>query len=395
MNPEKIAAVKRHFEGIFKQQPEWVAAAPGRTELLGNHTDHNNGRVLAAAIDLHTQAAFRATESQRIRLHSGRFEPVDISLKKALPPAGVETSPERLVCGIIDSFRHQGLVVGGVDAVLDSSIPVGVGLSSSAAFELVIITILDVLYNEGELPAETRAMIGQQAESRYCGKPCGLMDQLACVCGGIVALDFALPKAPRVECVDFDFEAHGYRLAVVNTGGSHADMSGHYAAVAQEMHHVAQIMNCRTLRELKEEALMANLAFIRRGAGDRALQRALHYFDENRRVDQALAAIKADDIEAFFRAVNASGKSSAVLLQNLYPAGTHHEQPLAAALAVADRFLGKDGACRVHGGGFAGAIQAYVPVERFAAFRAIMEGLFGDDCVVELHVEPQGAGMIL
>ncbi|MDR0624341.1 MAG: galactokinase [Treponema sp.] len=391
-----------------------VFTAAGRTELGGNHTDHNLGKVLAASIQL-DQAAVAAPRKDRIVFfRSAGYPDVRVDLSDLTPRREEQGSTEALVRGIAAEFAGQGCPVGGFSANAVSTVLPGSGLSSSAAVEVLFGRIFDNLYGEGKRSALEIAQIGQKAENVYFGKPCGLMDQTACASGGVAAINFASPGQPRITRINFDLAAAGYALCVVNTRGSHADLTPDYAAIPTEMKAVAGFFGKSVLGELDRETVLARAAEIRKLTGDRALLRALHFFDENDRVDAMTGALEAavsaetevkpggphpQTIAGYLELVNESGNSSWELLQNLYPPHRPAEQGLSLALALTRRFLrrgetagGKPpGACRVHGGGFAGTIQAYILPDRLEAYRAEMEAVFGPGSVTVLRIRPIGA----
>ena len=366
-------------------------SAPGRTEIGGNHTDHNNGRVLAAAVHLDTIACAQRTDDGVIAVDSEGFPMLTI------PVDGLEIRPQdfgatlALVRGTAGVMREMGYKVGGFRATVSSSVLRGSGLSSSAAFEVLIAAILDGLYNGFAMDAKLRAVIAQRVENAYFGKPCGLLDQMASSVGGMVTIDFATPDA-QVEAISCDFAAHGYALCVVDTGGDHGDLTDDYAAIRAEMETVAAQFGKRVLREVPQAEFEASIAGIRAAAGDRALLRAMHFYDDNARVLEQVAAIRAGDLASFFDAVNRSGRSSWMLLQNVY--ARPGEEQMALGIELSRRFLAGEGAQRVHGGGFAGTIQAYVPLERLEGYKALMESVFGSGSCTPLRVRPEGAVML-
>jgi galactokinase len=373
--------------------------APGRTELGGNHTDHNQGKVLAASIRL-DQAAVVAPRNDRIVVfRSVGYPDVVVDLDNqaysgALPevdPAEKGTT-EALVRGIAWEFERRGIRVRGFTANAASTVLPGSGLSSSAAIEVLIGKIFDNLYGEGKCSALELAQIGKKAENVFFGKPCGLMDQTACASGGVVAIDFQDQDAPQVANIAFDPAAAGYALCVVDTRGSHADLTNDYAAIPGEMKQVAAFFGKSVLRELDKETVMEKAGKIRKALGDRALLRSLHFFDENRRLDAMKTVLEnREPLERYLELVNESGNSSWELLQNIYPPHKPGEQGIALALAISRDFIAGKGACRVHGGGFAGTIQAYIPLHSMPAYRAKMEAVFGPGVVTELRIRSAGA----
>lgn len=372
------------------------ASAPGRTELAGNHTDHHRGRVLAAAVELDTVAAAARRQDGRIVLRSEGFgQASEVDLREGLEPVeGERGTTSALARGVVAAFAKRGLCVGGFDAWVASDVPVGAGLSSSAAIEVLLGTVLSGLYNDGAIAAPTLACVGQEAENRHFGKPCGLMDQMACALGGVVAIDFEHPAAPRAAQIPLDLSRFGHRLAVVDTGGSHVDLAEDYAAIPGEMRAVAGLFGREALRGLTAQALQAQAPAIRRALGDRALLRSLHFVWEDARAAEQVDALQQGDFACFLGLVRASGNSSMRWLQNVIPAGAVADQGMALALALTEAFLQGRGACRVHGGGFAGAIQVWLPDGCEDAYIALLEPIFGSGCVRPLSIRPAGAAWI-
>lgn len=382
------------FEKLYGADREAALySVAGRSELSGNHTDHNHGCVIAASIDLDIIAVASPSAGSVIRVKSEGFpeDVVDFGIYNAPNPARYEKS-DSLIAGMVAGFRKEGLAVGGFDAYTTSNVLKGSGISSSAAFEDMIGNILNYVYNGGKVSNVEIAKLAQYAENRFFGKPCGLMDQMACAVGGIIAIDFRDPSAPVIEQTDFDLSAAGYNLCIVNTGGNHADLTGDYASVPAEMKSVAAYFGKEVLRDTDENAVLAAIPALREKVGDRAILRALHFFAENRRVAAQKAALKAGDLDTFLANVIASGRSSFCYLQNVYTTKNVSEQGLSLALCLAERVLsGKRAAWRVHGGGFAGTIQAFVPTEDVAEFRAVMDAAFGEGRCMVLRVRPEGA----
>jgi galactokinase len=366
--------------------------APGRTELGGNHTDHNNGRVLAAAINLEAAAVAQPCEGM-IELHSAGWEKTFVVQLDDLGPNRAEAgSTEALLRGVAAGFHGRGHRIGGFRACVESSVPQGSGLGSSAAFEILAGTILNSLYNDGQVDPVQLAVIGQEAENIHFGKPCGLMDQISSSLGGIVTIDFLHPSLPQIRQVKLDWEAKGWALCIVDTKGSHADLTHDYASIRSEMNLVAQCFGQRVLREVNPDQFWAGIAGLRNRLGDRALLRASHFFEENQRVENMVNAIEADDFDTYLDLVNASGHSSAEFLQNVTPQGAVKDQAIPLGMALTRKFLKGEGACRVHGGGFAGAIQAYVPLNASREYAKTMEAVFGPGSVHNLTVRPERAG---
>ena len=375
-----------------------LCTVSGRSELSGNHTDHNHGCVIAASIDLDILAVAAANQDGVVRVSSEGFgdEAVVLSDTKKPDPALFGTSAS-LIAGMCAGLSEAGYTVGGFDACMTSDVKGGSGLSSSAAYENMIGVILSHLYNEGKVDVVEIAKLSQKAENVYFGKPCGLMDQVACAVGGIVAIDFADPTAPMIEPIPFDMTAAGYRLCIVHTGGSHADLTDEYAAIPREMKAVAAVFGKDVLREVSEADVKNALPTLRERLGDRAVLRALHFFEENRRVaDQktSLTDGSAAALDRFFEGVRASGRSSFCYLQNVTVSGESHEQGLALALCLAESLLGGKGAFRVHGGGFAGTIQAFVPADMTEDFKTAMDAAFGRGACSVLRIRPVGAARV-
>ena len=365
----------------------------GRSELSGNHTDHNFGCVVAASIDLDIIAVAAKSDNTVVRVKSEGFpeDVVDIADYNA-PRADRFAHSDSIIAGMCEGMRKNGYTVGGFDAYTTSSVLKGSGLSSSAAFEDMIGNIENYLYNDGKVDNVEIAKIAQYAENEFFGKPCGLMDQMACGVGGIISIDFKDPKAPVINKIDFDITAAGYNLCIVNTGGNHADLTPDYAAVPAEMKGIAAAMGKTVLRETDEESVIAAIPTLRETLGDRAIMRALHFFAENRRVAAQKAALEAGDLDKFFENVIASGRSSFCYLQNVYTPKNLTEQGLSLALCLTERYLAdKNGAFRVHGGGFAGTIQAFVRSEDVAGFRALMDSVFGEGACIVLRIRAEGA----
>ena len=365
----------------------------GRSELSGNHTDHNYGCVVAASIDLDIIAVASANDQSIIRVKSEGFDEdvVDIAAYNTPDPAKFATSAS-IIAGMSAQFAQNGYLTGGFDAYTTSAVLKGSGISSSAAFEDMIGNILNYLYNDGKVDNVEIAKMSQKAENLFFGKPCGLMDQVACAHGGIVAIDFADPAAPIIRGVPFDITAAGYALCIVNTGGNHADLTDDYASIPAEMKAVAAYFGKKVLREVDRAEVVAAIPALRAQLGDRAILRAMHFFAENERVRAQTEALMQGDLDAFLSHVCASGQSSFCYLQNIYTTKAVGEQGLSLALCLAEQVLsGKKAAWRVHGGGFAGTIQAFVPTEQVAEFRAVMDGAFGAGACLPLHIRQVGA----
>ncbi|MCI0693619.1 galactokinase [candidate division KSB1 bacterium] len=368
-------------------------STPGRIEIGGNHTDHNHGRVLAAAVNLDSIAAAAKTRDDKITLYSEEFpDPFIVNLNQLAPVANETGTTTALIRGIAARFKELDFQIGGFKACIASQVAIGSGLSSSASIEVLIGTILNHLYNENRVAPETIALIGQYSENNYFGKPCGLMDQLTIALGGIVTIDFENPQKPIFKKVNFDFGAQNYSVLVVNTGGSHADLTDDYAAIHQEMKMAAQALGKNVCREIAFDELLNNIGTLRSQVGDRAILRALHFLGDNVRVVEQVRALESGDFDAFLRLVNESGNSSNKWLQNIYPNKSPSEQGLNLALAVTEDYQKRigAGACRVHGGGFAGTIQVFLPNTALGEYVERMQGIFGEHAVLVLRIRPQG-----
>ena len=391
---ERYLAAVEAFAALYGEEREVsVYSAAGRTEVGGNHTDHQRGRVLAASVDLDTIAVAAPRKDNAIRLKSEGYAPVELSLATLAPVDAEAGTTAALIRGVTAGFVSRGYATGGFDAYVTSSVPAGAGLSSSASFEVLIGSILSGLCNEGHISPVTLAVIGQEAENRFFKKPCGLMDQVACAVGGLVHIDFSGEDA-LVTPVRTDFSVFGHALCITATGGSHADLTDAYAAIPREMRAVAGCLGGTVLADVPEEAFLAAIPALREKTGDRAILRAMHWFRENRRVDAEKAALEAGDFRAFLSLIRESGRSSWELLQNIHPDGAR-EQGVALALAVSERILAGQGAFRVHGGGFAGTIQAFVPAALTDAYRQELDRVFGPGACHVLHIRSTPCGRVM
>ena len=387
------AALDSFAELYGAERDAALYSVAGRSELSGNHTDHNHGRVIAASIDLDIIAVAAPNEDSVIRVKSEGFPEDVVDLKTYTSPvADAFGTSASLIAGMAAGFCKEGYRVGGFDAYTTSNVLKGSGISSSAAFEDMIGNILSHVYNEGKVDNVEIAKLAQYAENVFFGKPCGLMDQVACAVGGIVAIDFADPTQPVIQKVDFDITAAGYNLCIVNTGGNHADLTDDYASVPAEMKAVAAHFGKGFLRDVDQKDLIAAIPALREKVGDRAILRALHFAEENKRVAAQTKALMDGDLEAFFEGVIGSGRSSFCYLQNVYTSKNLTEQGLSLALCLAEMTLkGKKAAWRVHGGGFAGTIQAFVPSDDVEEFRQVMDAAFGEGRCMVLRIRPVGA----
>ncbi len=384
------------FEAAFGRPAEAFFSAPGRTELGGNHTDHQHGRVLAASVDMDLLAAAAPNHSGVVRILSEGYPPVEVALDSLEPvPAEVNTSAA-LVRGVTARFAQLGcdLAGAGLDACMVSDVPGGSGLSSSAAYEILVGAMFNCLFAGGRFDAVQLAQIGQWAENNHFGKPCGLMDQTACSVGGVVAIDFADPASPVVERIDLDLHSQGYALCIIDSRAGHADLTAEYAAIPGELGAISGYFGKSVLRDVPEADFLAAIPALRALAGDRAVLRAIHIFSENERAAAQAAALRSGDFDAFLQLVRQSGRSSAMYLQNVVPTGQTKNQELMVCIALAERLLAGRGAVRVHGGGFGGTAQAFVPLDMLEQFKAGIEAAMGPGTCHVLSVRPVGGAMI-
>ena len=383
--------LKKCFEDQFGRKPAYIFSAPGRTELGGNHTDHQHGKVLAAAVNREALAAVAVNGTSTVNLLSEGYPMCRIELTDLSVHPEEEGKTSGLIRGVAAKFQPYGLK--GFDAYVTSNVLSGSGLSSSAAFEVLMGVIFNHLCGAGKTPVEI-AQIGQYAENVYFGKPCGLMDQTASSVGNIIGIDFADPAAPVVTPIAFDFSSCGYSLCIIDSGASHADLTDEYAAITQELKAVCRVFGKEYLRDVSEEEFYENICAVRKAAGDRAVLRAIHIFEENKRVEKQTDALLANNFEAFLKLVTQSGISSWQLLQNVIPAGRTGNQEVAYSIAVAQQILGGRGACRVHGGGFAGTIQAFVPNDMVEHFRSEMEKALGIGSCHIMSIRKEGGILV-
>ena len=385
----RYEALAEAFRKQFRREPEVFVSAPGRTEVVGNHTDHQNGRVLAASVNLDTVAAVAPRSDSIVTLYSAGYEkPFVVDLSDLEVHEAQKETTFALIRGVAARLSQLGYKIGGFDASVHSTVFKGSGLSSSAAFEVMLVAAFDALYNGWTVPAEENARISQYAENVYFGKPSGLLDQAASAVGGLVTIDFGQNPA-KIESLNYDFGAKGFAVCVVSAGGEHGNLTADYAAVTAEMKAVARALGREILCGVTQEELMAALPKLKNRVSDRAILRAFHYVDETRRVGEAVEALRADDIQKFLRTVVLSGESSWKLLQNLHvPTSTNQEMPL--ALEMSHRMLSGKGAWRIHGGGFAGTILAFVPFDLLDEYRDTMDGVFGKNATTVLSIRPEG-----
>ena len=370
-----------------------IFSVPGRSEIIGNHTDHNHGTVMAGAISRDIIAVAAKNNDGVIRFRSEGYSPDSIKLSDVSNPANFKRFTSRaLVAGVADGFAKNGYAIGGFDAYSTTEVLKGSGLSSSAAFEVMIGNVLNHFYSNGAVDNKEIAKISQYSENVFFGKPCGLMDQMACAVGSFVYIDFDDPKKPIVEPIDFSLSKNGYKLCIVNTGGNHSNLNDDYASVPKEMKAVAEYFGKQTLRGLERDGIINKFNELRRKTGDRAILRALHFIGECERVETARHALVGNDIDAFLGCIVASGNSSYKYLQNVYTNKAPEEQGISLALALSELYLeSRKGAYRVHGGGFAGTVQAFVRREDVEGYIALMERAFGEGAVMTLDIRPEGA----
>jgi galactokinase len=392
---ERYNKLLSSFEKIFgKSHPGEIKffSSPGRTEISGNHTDHNHGKVIAASINLDSVACVLQSDS-KVELYSEGYDKTFIVNLETLKPVKEEAgTTSALIRGTAAGFRKHGFNIGGFKACITSDVLPGSGLSSSASIEVLIGTIFNHLYNEGKISPVDIAKIGQYAENEFFKKPCGLMDQVACAVGGIVAIDFIDPEEPEIEKINFDFSATGYSLLVVDTGGSHSDLTEDYSSIPAEMKQVAKYFNKDFCRGLDLDSLLKSMKDIRRKMSDRSVLRAIHFIKENERVERQTKALKENNFEKFLNLVNESGNSSYKYLQNIFSSRNVEEQGVSLALALSDLFTKEKGkgACRVHGGGFAGTIQVFLPNDLVDEYKHFISNVFDKDAVKVLSIRNQG-----
>ena len=390
LNTERVSALNAGFEKAFGGKPVSYFSAPGRTELSGNHTDHQRGRVLAGAVNLDMQAAVRVNGTNTIRILSQGYPLSEVSLLELKPIEAEINSTPALIRGVAARFVELGCKVEGFDAYMESTVLPGSGLSSSAAFEVLVGTIINHLFFDGKVSQPEIAMIGQYAENVFFGKPCGLMDQTASAVGGMVTIDFADKDHPVIEPVNFDFAACGHALCIIDSRASHADLTDEYAAITIELKEICNHFGKDVLREIPEEDFFAALPALREKCGDRAVLRAIHFYQENTRVVKQVEALRNNDFDAYLKLMKESGYSSYMYLQNVIPAGYKEHQDMAVSLALCERYLGGRGGYRVHGGGFAGTVQAFVPFDILDSFRKGIDDVLGEGACHVLSIRPQG-----
>ena len=373
-----------------------LISSPGRTEIGGNHTDHQNGHVLAATINLDNICVVKKSEKNICTFIDDKFEDCIVDINDLKIVENEKNTSKSLIRGIAARLNELGYKIGGFETMCDSKVAIGSGMSSSACFEMMIVEIFNTLYNNEQITPINRALIGQYSENKYFGKACGLLDQTTISVGGFVAIDFKNPSNPTVESYDFNFKDYGYELILVNTKGDHADLSDEYSAIPKEMKDVAKELNGNVLTDINKEYFFENIKEIRNKIkNDRSILRAIHFFMEDERAISEKLAIENKDIEKLLDLINKSGKSSYMYLQNVYPSSMPKNQPLSIALAISDLILNDKGAYRVHGGGFGGTIQAVVPFELKEEYKKVLAHTFDDDSILELVIRPFGTKTLI
>lgn len=378
------------FAAAFGGAPERYFSAPGRTEIGGNHTDHQRGRVLAAAVNLDTRAAVRVNGTDTIRILSKGYPMSEVNISELTPVEAEINSTPALIRGVAARFAQMGCTVKGFDAYCESTVLPGSGLSSSAAYEVLIGTIINGLFFDGKVSQPEIAQIGQYAENVFFGKPCGLMDQMASAVGNLVTIDFFDKENPVINPLNFDFASCGHVLCIIDSGADHADLTDEYAAVPGEIKAVAAQFGKEVLTQIDVADFYAAIPALRKACGDRAVMRAIHFYQENDRVPQQVAALESGDFDRFLQLIKQSGYSSYMYLQNVIPAGYKAHQDVAVSLALCEHYLNGRGAYRVHGGGFAGTVQAFVPMDMLDSFVAGIDAALGQGACHVLSIRPQG-----
>ncbi|MDL2232449.1 galactokinase [Ruminococcaceae bacterium OttesenSCG-928-L11] len=387
---ERYTSLLTGFTGQFGDKPVRLFSAPGRTEVGGNHTDHQHGRVLAAAVNLDIICAAAPNDDGVIRIHSEGYPMDTVELSDLAKKESEDNKAISLIRGICARMREKGYTVSGFDAYTTSNVLKGSGLSSSAAFEVAIGTMISYLFNDGAVSPVEIAQISQYAENVYFGKPSGLMDQMASSVGGFITIDFADTDHPVIEPIAFDFASCGHSLCIVDTKGDHADLTGEYAAIPADMKKICDVFGVSYLRQVDEAAFYSRLAELRKTCGDRAVLRAIHFFGDNGRVVHQADALNQGRFDRFKELIIESGRSSFACLQNVFACSDPEAQGLSLALALSEDILAGKGAWRVHGGGFAGTIQAFVPTDLLDAYRTKIESVFGDGSCYVLSIRPTG-----
>ena len=392
---ERYIHALESFGEFFGDSEVDIYSAPGRSEIGGNHTDHQRGQVLAASINLDVIAVCARADDGLMQVKSEGYEQVAVSIGALEVDKNEFGTSKSLIRGVAAGLQEKGYKIGGFHAYMTSEVLGGSGLSSSAAFEVAVGNILSGLYNDNSIDAVTIAIAAQYAENKYFGKPCGLMDQMASSVGSLVNIDFKNPDDPVIRKVNVDFSAFGHSLCIVDTKGSHADLTDEYAAIPVEMKKVAAYFGKNYLREMEEEELLRNIPALRKAAGDRAVLRAIHFFEDHTRVSKEVKALEEGNFDRFKELILESGNSSFKYLQNVYSNKNVNVQSVSVALALSDLILHGRGVCRVHGGGFAGTIQAFVPDDAVAEYKQRIEACFGEGACYVLKVRKYGGMKVL
>lgn len=392
-NTKRYRQVTMGFENTYGDSDILLFSSPGRTEISGNHTDHNHGKVLAGSINLDCVGAAAKNGTDTVRILSETFNQKFIISLKDLKPGEEMGGTIDLTKGLLRGFKERGYEIGGFDAYITSNVISAAGVSSSAAYEMLICSMLNTFFNDSSMDVVAYAHIGKFAENKFWNKASGLLDQMACAVGGLITIDFKEPEKPVVEKIDFDFGAQDHSLIIVNTGKGHADLSADYSSVPAEMRKVAEYFRKEVCADITEADVLSNLAGVRAAAGDRSVMRALHFFEENKRVEAEVTALKEGDFDTFLRNITASGNSSWKWLQNVYTTADVQEQGISVALALTELFIDRKqrGACRIHGGGFAGVIMAMLPNDMVDEYVAYMEEAIGSGNVYRMSIRPYGA----
>lgn len=392
-NLERYRMVAEGFKETYGDGDILFFSAPGRTEISGNHTDHNHGKVLAGSINLDCVGAAAKNGTDTVRILSETFHQKFIISLKDLKPSRDMSGTIDLTKGLLQGFKERGFEIGGFDAYITSNVISAAGVSSSASYEMLICSMLNTFFNNGAMDVVAYSHIGKFAENKFWNKASGLLDQMACAVGGLITIDFKEPEKPVVEKIDFDFGAKDHSLIIVNTGKGHADLSADYSSIPIEMKKVAGYFGKEVCAEITKQQVIENLAAVREAAGDRSVMRALHFFEENKKVEAEVAALKNNDFEAFLACITASGNSSWKWLQNVYTTANVQEQGISIALALTELFIEekKRGACRVHGGGFAGVIMVMIPNDLVEEYTTYIEKALGEGNAYRMSIRPYGA----
>lgn len=392
-NISRYQELVKGYENLFGDQDVLLFTSPGRTEISGNHTDHNHGKVLAGSINLDCVGVAAKNDSKKVRIVSETYhQDFTIDLED-LTPSPKKAGTVDLTKGLLKGFLEAGHAIGGFNAYITSNVISAAGVSSSASYEMLLCAMINTFFNEGKLDAVDYAHIGKYSENHYWDKASGLLDQMACAVGGLITIDFKNPAVPVVEKISFDFAGAGHSLIIVQTGKGHADLSADYSSVPNEMKKVAEFFGKEVLADVEEADVIARINEVREFAGDRSVMRAFHFFEENKKVEAEVAALKAGDFHAFLENITASGNSSWKWLQNCYTTASVQEQGISIALALTEMFIAdkKKGACRIHGGGFAGVIMAMLPNELVDEYISYIEKAMGEGSAYRMSIRPYGA----